>query len=143
MKGRIPADRIALACRALASFKTAGETEDEVMTAFGVARESARRVVMAARRELSNGPVIVDREEQRSKIRASLHELIRDAAKRGYHRHWLAGLTALVELDGLAEATRLAVEHFTADAPILGKRALAERLAELDARAKGSGGKGN
>ena len=139
------AERVAFVRLQLAGFKTLAEAEAAAVAKFGITHRAARRAVTAACEQMSGD--VVDREHQRAKIRDALHAVVADAIAKGDHRVVLQALEALVALDGLGEATRVAIEHgYVVDAPVLGKTALAERLAELEARAKSEAkgdGKGN
>lgn len=146
MPAKVPPERVAAAIKLLASYVPAVEAERELADLFGVSPRVARRAVAEARKLLHES-VIVDRDAARARIRAGVELVLRDALtklSRGFHKVALQAFEVLVQLDGLAEAQRVAVEHFAADAPVLGKRALAERLAELEQRAKAEGsGDGN
>jgi hypothetical protein len=113
------ADRVAFVRAQLAGFKTLAEAEAATVAKFGITHRAARRAVTAACEQMSGD--VVDRDHQRAKIRDALHVVV-----------------------GLGEATRIAIEHgYTSDSPVLGKTALRERLAELDARAKAEGAQDN
>lgn len=138
MAARVPPERVAVALKLLAQYVPAVEVERQIAELFGVSLRVARRAVSEARRQLTDS-IVIDRDEKRAKLRAALEQVLRDTLEAKHHRTALQAIAALAELDGLNEATRVAVEHgFVADSssPMLGKRALAERMAELDARAK-------
>jgi hypothetical protein len=112
--------------------------EAELAQLFGITERTARRAVAAARAEMvAEGDA--DRDTKRAEARAVIRECIRVAMTPGRLqsvRTALAAMQMLIELDGLAEATRFAIEHstFNSNGAVLGKKELLERLAELRAR---------
>jgi len=132
---RLPPERIAAARECLARFMSGPAAEIELAQKFGVSTRVARRAVFAARAEMvvEAGE---DRETKRADVRAAICECIAAAIARSHLRVALAGLQLLVVVDGLAEPSRLNVEHsgYLAAGAVLGKQALLDRLAELRAR---------
>lgn len=135
---RIPPERIAAARRCLARFMSGPQSEAELSQLFGISTRAARRLVAAARAEMvSEGDA--DRDAKRAEARAVIRECIRVAMTPGRLqsvRTALAAMQMLIELDGLAEATRFAIEHstFNSNGAVLGKQELLDRLAELSAQ---------
>jgi hypothetical protein len=134
---RIPPERVFKARELLAAYRSSSEAAAELVTLYKVDPRTARRYIHEGRKLMAS-EATVDRDSERVKVRAALQRIVRETMDAKHHRVALMALQALVELDGLSdEVQRFAVEHgFAADSPVLGKRALAERLAELEARAK-------
>lgn len=144
-------ERVAAALRLLSRFVSPVEAERTLALQFKISTRTARRVVAAARAALVADSA-ADRDARRADIRAAVQQIVHDAmAAKPPHAHVaLTGLKMLVELDGLAEATRFAVEHsgFVSDGAVLGTKAIRERLVELQARDEadadeGTGGPSN